>query len=373
MATLQNDSEENRTNGHSSGAYKLRQEPLKSSGSIDHLEYVDVTPIIGREYPTAKIKDILAAPNSHQQLRDLAITICERGVVFFRTPQDDLTVEEQKHVTYMLGKLTGRPEGYGLHEHPLAKSPNNLAMEDGTRDPNIYVINSEAMKKLYKTMKRPTNSLDEPRDLSREWHSDSCYETCPSDFSFLRMQDTPASGGDTLWCSGYELYDRMSPSFRGYLETLTATCSQLELFKSACETGGYDITSPRGSPLNKDFDFAPSHPVVRTHPVTGWKSVFAGAGLHVTRINGVTTHEDRIIREYIMRLITHNHDSVARMHWTKQACAIWSNPCTLHAATPDTHLVDGIRVGVRATGIGEVPYFDPASKGRREALGLPPN
>jgi hypothetical protein len=98
---------------------KLRREPLKNSGSIDHLEYVDVTPTIGREYPTAKIKDILQASNAEQQLRDLAITICERGVVFFRAPQDDLTVDEQKHVTDLLGKLTGRPEGNGLHVHPL--------------------------------------------------------------------------------------------------------------------------------------------------------------------------------------------------------------------------------------------------------------
>lgn len=173
MATLQNDNQQNGTSGHSTGASKLRQEPLKNSGSIDHLEYVDVTPIIGREYPIAKIKDILTAPNSDQQLRDLAITICERGVgkefsdlgllsqlnrrtpfapetienlitttntayaVFFRAPQDDLTVEEQKHVTYMLGKLTGRPEDHGLHVHPLANSPNNLAMADGTRDSNM--------------------------------------------------------------------------------------------------------------------------------------------------------------------------------------------------------------------------------------------
>lgn len=80
MATHQNGNHTNGTNGNSSAAPKLRQEPLKNSGSIDYLEYVDVTPIIGREYPTAKIKDILDAPNSDQQLRDLAITICERGV-----------------------------------------------------------------------------------------------------------------------------------------------------------------------------------------------------------------------------------------------------------------------------------------------------
>ncbi|KAI1426737.1 TfdA family taurine dioxygenase [Xylaria sp. FL1777] len=369
MSAQQNGSYENGTNGHLPETPKLRREPLKNSGSIDHLEYVDVTPIIGREYPTAKIKDILAAPNSDQQLRDLAITICERGVVFFRAPQDDLTVEEQKHVTYMLGKLTGRPENHGLHVHPLFNDPNNLPMADGTTDPNIYVINLQAMKKMYKKMKFPSRALSEPPDLTREWHSDSLYENCPSDFSFLRMQDTPPSGGDTLWFSGYELYDRISPSFRGYLETLTATCSQAVL-KSACEAGGYEVTSPRGSPLNRDYEFEPSHPVVRTHPVTGWKSLFAGVGLHVSRLNGVSSYEDTMIREYLMRLITRSHDSVARMHWTRQACAIWSNPCTLHAATPDTHLADGIRVGVRSTGIGEVPYFDPASTGRREALGL---
>ncbi|RKU40945.1 hypothetical protein DL546_001608 [Coniochaeta pulveracea] len=343
--------------------------PLKRGSSIDHLEYVDVTPIIGREYPTASLKEMLQAPNAEEQLRDLAITICERGVAFFRRPQDDLSVDEQKYITDMLGKLTGRPEENGLHVHPLYNDPNNLPMADGTTDKHIYVINSEAAKRLYATMKKPTTG-SEPKDLSREWHSDSLFENCPADFSFLRMQSTPPSGGDTLWCSGYELYDRLSPPFQKFFETLTATCAQ-PVFESACESGGYDVMSPRGSPLNVDYQFRPSHPVVRTHPVTGWKSLFAGVGLHVSRINEVTTYEDSMIRDYVLRLITRNHDCVARMHWTRGACAIWSNECTLHAATPDTHLVEGIRTGVRASGTGGVPYLDPKSKGRREALGMP--
>ena len=126
----------NSTNGHAKAA--LHREPLENSGSIDHLEYVDVTPLIGREYLAAKIKDILNASNAEQQLRDLAITICERGVVFFRAPQDDLTIEEQKHITDLLGKLTGRPEENGLHVHPLYNDPNNIPMADGTTDPNMY-------------------------------------------------------------------------------------------------------------------------------------------------------------------------------------------------------------------------------------------
>ncbi|ETN44964.1 uncharacterized protein HMPREF1541_09839 [Cyphellophora europaea CBS 101466] len=348
---------------------KLVKEPLKKGNSIDHLEYVDVTPIIGREYPTAKLKDMLTASNSDEQLRDLAITICERGVVFFRAPQDDLSVDEQKHITDLLGKLTGRPQENGLHVHPLYNDPNNLPMADGTTDKNIYVINSEAQKKLYATMKNRPGASAEPRDLGREWHSDSLFENCPSDFSFLRMQSTPPAGGDTLWVSGYELYDRLSPPFQRFLETLTAECAQ-PVFKSACEAGKYDVMSPRGSPQNKDFEFAPHHPVVRTHPVTGWKSLFAGVGLHVSKIDGVWGYEDQMIREYVLRLITRNHDCIARMHWTEGACAIWSNVCTLHAATPDTHLAGGIRTGVRASGIGELPYLDPASTSRREALGL---
>ena len=129
----------NGTNGHAHAneAPKLRRERLKNSGSIDHLKYVDVTPIIGREYPDAKIKEILHATNSEQQLRDLAITICERGVVFFRAPQDDLTVDEQKQVTDLLGKLTGRPEENGLHVHPLYNDPNNIPMANGKIDPNM--------------------------------------------------------------------------------------------------------------------------------------------------------------------------------------------------------------------------------------------
>lgn len=53
-----------------------------------------MNPIIGREYTTAKLKVTLNAPNAEDQLRDLAITISERGVVFFRAPQNCLSVGE---------------------------------------------------------------------------------------------------------------------------------------------------------------------------------------------------------------------------------------------------------------------------------------
>lgn len=48
--------------------------------------------------------------------------------------------------------------------------------------------------------------------------------------------------------------------------------------------------------------------------------------------------------------------------------AIWDNRSTYHAATYDYDGM-GLRTGQRCVGIGERPYFDPASKSKREAEG----
>lgn len=50
------------------------REPLKLSGALEAYEYFDVTPVIGREFPTARLDEWLSAPNSDELLRDLAIT-----------------------------------------------------------------------------------------------------------------------------------------------------------------------------------------------------------------------------------------------------------------------------------------------------------
>ncbi len=49
-------------------------EPLKLSGALDSFESFDATPVIGREFPKARLVEWLNAPNSDELLRDLAIT-----------------------------------------------------------------------------------------------------------------------------------------------------------------------------------------------------------------------------------------------------------------------------------------------------------
>lgn len=48
------------------------------------------------------------------------------------------------------------------------------------------------------------------------------FEPVPSDFAILKIHTLPETGGDTVWASGYEAYDRLSPALAKHLEGLTA-------------------------------------------------------------------------------------------------------------------------------------------------------
>jgi hypothetical protein len=47
---------------------------LKSSGALDQYEHIELTPVIGREYPTANVVSWLEAPNSDELIKELALT-----------------------------------------------------------------------------------------------------------------------------------------------------------------------------------------------------------------------------------------------------------------------------------------------------------
>lgn len=109
-------------------------------------------------------------------------------------------------------------------------------------------------------------------------------------------------------------------------------------------------------------------PVIRTNPVTGWKSLFAaGQQIRHGKINGVTERESEILKDYFTQLVTENHDLQVRFRWGKNDLAIWDNRSVFHTATND---YAGKRQGNRVVSIGERPFFDQGSKSRREALGL---
>ncbi|KAF8590991.1 taurine catabolism dioxygenase [Ramaria rubella] len=326
------------------------EKPLRYGGSLDKFEHVEVTPVVGRMYPRVQVSDLLKAPNARDLLQDLAATISQRGVVFFRN--QNITLAEQKQFVQLIGELSGKPNSSTLHVPPLFKSPDNEAVDDnGNFDEEVYVVSNRAQAKMHKDMPHRKTVTD----AAAGWHSDLTFEAIPADYSCLIMRQTPPAGGDTMWCSSAALYDKISPLYRAFLETLTATYAQPVFVKSA-ERGKFDIMSPRGSPLNSGTEFSAVHPVIRTNPVTGLKSVFA-VGLHCEKINNVHPYEDRQIRDYFLHLITRNHDIQVRHKWEPNDMAIWDNRSAYHAAAPDVG--EGIRFGNRVTSVGEKPYLDP--------------
>ncbi|TLD33021.1 hypothetical protein PspLS_00762 [Pyricularia sp. CBS 133598] len=336
--------------GGNAAAKTRRTQPIVYSGSLDQYKQADVTPVIGTEFEGLQVRDLLKAED--HVIRDLAVTISRRGVVFLR--EQDVTPTEMKDFMLRLTDLAGCPESSGLHVHPLTEEGSELGDQ-------ISVISSEKQKKGGGL----THMLsDVSRLASAAWHTDISFEPVPSDYAMLKIHTLPPTGGDTLWASGYEIYDRLSPAMQKMLEGLTATHDATFFLDEAERLGNPLREGIRGSPLNQGKGLKAVHPVIRTNPVTGWKSVYVNRGF-TKRINGVTRDESDLLLPYLFNLVTQNHDAQVRFKWRKNDLAIWDNRSTWHCATYD---YDDARAGDRVASLGEAPYLDLTSSGRREAL-----
>ncbi|WFD45258.1 hypothetical protein MPSI1_003940 [Malassezia psittaci] len=335
--------------------------PLKASGMLDELyTYEELTPAIGRVYTDLQLAEVLSHTKADEILRDIAITISRRGVVFFK--EQELSPDQQKYITDRLGHLTGKPASSGLHIHPVFNAErtgqDQIVDAKGTtnNDNEISVISSNIQAAL---------SIG-PRNGADEWHSDISFEPVPADYTSLKVHTLPSTGGDTLWGSGYEVYDQLSAALQKLLEKSTGVYHSPVFARSAAEKGYSFHPGPRGATENVGTSLTAEHPIVRTNPVTGWKSIFS-VGQHMQQINGLTDTESNLIRKHLRDLLTQNHANQVRYRWQANDLAIWDNRSTYHAATPD-YLQLGPRSGVRAVSCGERPYYDANSISRREEL-----
>ncbi|KAI0090751.1 taurine catabolism dioxygenase [Irpex rosettiformis] len=325
-------------------------QPTSPYKSLKDFNPVDETTHIGTSFPSesTQISALLSAPNSDELIRDLARLVSHRGVVFFKN--QNLTLEEQKELGLRLGQLTGRPAESSLHRHPVTETTPELGTD-------TQVISS--MQGISRA------GFVQDTRASNGWHSDITFEPVPSDYAILKMHTLPKVGGDTLWASGYEAYDRLSPALRRFLEGLTAEHDG-NFFHSTAKQLGVPIQTERGNPANNSEDLRAVHPVIRTHPVTGYKTLFVNRSF-TKRILELHPEESDDILNFLFRHISENHDLQVRYKWGINDVAIWDNRATFHTATND---YADHRQGNRIVGIGEKPYFDPKSKSRREDLQL---
>ncbi|KAK0468655.1 hypothetical protein IW261DRAFT_1677654 [Armillaria novae-zelandiae] len=324
-------------------------------GSLDVFPHYDETTHIGTRFPS-KATQLTSFLSSDELIKDLATLVSHRGVVFFT--DQAITIDQQKELARQMGKLSGNPRTSDLHIHPISEDVPELGKD-------VSVISSKG------GIARAGS--DESMRASKGWHADITFERIPSDYAvstfspllLLKMHTLPPVGGDTLWASGYEAYDRLSPVYKKFLEGLNALHSG-EFFNDYARQQNLPIQDPRGAPDNTGSNLTAIHPVIRTNPVTGFKTLFVNQTF-TKRIVELTLDESDDILAYLSRHISDNHDLQVRFRWSKNDVAIWDNRSTFHTATNDYG--SSLRQGNRVVSLGEGPFLDPNSKSRNEVFG----
>lgn len=183
------------------------------------------------------------------------------------------------------------------------------------------------------------------------WHTDVTFLPTPALGAVLSAKLLPAFGGDTLWASGIAAYEALSTPMKRLLEGLTATHDftrsfPLERFgNSAEDLARWEEARRKNPPL--------CHPVVRTHPVSGRRSLFVNEGF-TTRINELSETESEVILKLLFAHAT-RPEFTLRWRWQVNDVAFWDNRVTQHFAVDDYR--PARRVMHRATVLGDVPFF----------------
>jgi alpha-ketoglutarate-dependent 2,4-dichlorophenoxyacetate dioxygenase len=151
------------------------------------------------------------------------------------------------------------------------------------------------------------------------WHSDSSFRPVPARYSILSARVVNPIGGNTEYADMRAAYDALDPATRAEIEDLV------------CE---HSLMYSRGSLGMTDFsdeERAMFRPVrqrlVRTHPVTGRKSLYLSS--HAGAILGMPVAEARIL----LRDLTEHATQPAFVYvhrWRQGDVVMWDNRQTMH-------------------------------------------
>jgi taurine dioxygenase len=268
---------------------------------MSEIQVAPLNPVVGAEILGVDLKKL--DPVAVKEIREAWLA---HGVVFFR--DQELTLEQHKDV--------GRQFG-GLHIHPNVPGPEG--------HPEILVLHADENSK---------------RVGGNGWHTDVSCDPTPPSGSMLRLETVPPSGGDTLFASMYAAYAALSDHWQRFLSELQGVHESLHVHKGA-------------NPNKPDEDFARAvHPVVRTHPETGRKTLYVNSGF-TTRIVGMKPAESRATLDFLFRHIQ-SPEFQCRFQWRANSIAFWDNRCVQHYATWD--YFPHKRHGYRVTIAGDTPF-----------------
>lgn len=230
-------------------------------------------------------------------------------VIFFRN--QDITTEQHLAFARRFGDL---------EEHPF------LAAKQGY-DKIVRFAKSDAVK-----------------GVENIWHSDVSWREVPSLGSVLRALEVPRIGGDTLFSDMIAAYEGLDDALKSQLEGLRAVNDFTHSF-------GLAMKPEELAEKRKQFPPA-EHPVVRTHPVTGRKSLYVNA-IFTSHIVGMDPEQsDRLLELLYAQAAIPEYQ--CRFRWEKNSVAFWDNRSVQHYAASDYWPQP--RVMERVTIIGDRPF-----------------
>jgi putative 2-oxoglutarate oxygenase len=154
------------------------------------------------------------------------------------------------------------------------------------------------------------------------WHTDGAYNQAPFKATQLYALAVPSRGGNTLFANGYPAYDALPQRLKDRLDGVIGA------FSYGGRRGKAKLLNP------EDQDWTPVyHPIVRTHPETGRKSLYFDPGKIVGFVGLEDREGDELIAELRERMIT--PDAEYHHVWRKGDIVIWDNRCSYHKAAGD--------------------------------------
>jgi len=210
-------------------------------------------------------------------------------------------------------------------------------------------IATAAERRLPRDMQDASNLDKDQKPLSRDdrrrmfnlgnrlWHSDSSYRATPAKYSLLSGRIVVDQGGHTEFADMRAAYDALDEATKAEIEDLVCEHS---LIYSRGALGFTELSA------EEQAMFRPVRQrLVRTHPVTGRKSLFLSA--HGGSIVGWPVPE---ARAFLRDLVEHatQRQFVYSHKWQQWDLVIWDNRQTMHRVTrfDDTQVRDMRRTTV---------------------------
>jgi taurine dioxygenase len=158
------------------------------------------------------------------------------------------------------------------------------------------------------------------------WHTDHSNDARPPKATVLHAVALPRTGGDTQFANMAAAYDALPDALSRRLGDLSA----IHVYQSS-HSERQLMALP--SAAKERVPNAVLHPIIRTHPETGRRSIY----INPIRIEGILGLDHREALPLLGELLTHATAPrfEYRHRWEPGDLVMWDNRCVLHKANGD--------------------------------------